>query len=694
MSNFWKNKKIILYVALQHHTRFLMPIAATLTRMGAKIMYVVGQAERSQEITAVECKLDYRHVFEYLEKEDIAAIQQNYSLVRETFNEGLSKDFALGSQMVTVMDKTLYSTAMEYIGFKKLIQTESPDLCLALHEVNRWGKIFAFRARESNVPFITLQEGLNYGLDFHHIGHVQYATLDLVWGDRVRKMLADYEAPGDRIIPVGNTHISEELNYQKTQDIRNKKRHQFKCENKFAVLLLLSSRLPKSEVLAPIIQTVAQSKDIALIIKFHPATRKSQQDNFINTIPEKEIHHIHFIHTEESTYDLISLCDLSVLAQPSTTGLESLAFGKPLVQLEIEIKDEIRYSFIEKGVAQGMTPEELAQALKSNTNFSDIIPQNAVDAYLASELHDIHQVSDRMIDIFKQVIQANQYSDVPIQGEAPPPEVEWTIMLPVCESPDLFLSQLEAISLNSESGSSYEVVLIEPQNISEEIKVILASLEGNVKRRVIGDGDSIWEAANQAALESSGHNLIFIDKHIVPQPYWLKHLEKAMKSNRGARLFGGKITTPYKNIVHAGIVLNVNHMPVSAYVHLDEKFPAANKQRAFQMVDHCIAIERGLFLRMGGFWSATGRYAILDLCLKAADFLNSNDAVLYVPTCHMVRQTPAQEKDIPGHAIHFYARWHGVLMESEDHLYEKDGVSKLQLDAARMTRAVETATLI
>ena len=76
MDKFWKNKKIIAYIALLHHTRFIIPIMERLKLLGANVQYVVGQAERSQEITAVECNLNYKHVFSYLSNDDFNDIQK------------------------------------------------------------------------------------------------------------------------------------------------------------------------------------------------------------------------------------------------------------------------------------------------------------------------------------------------------------------------------------------------------------------------------------------------------------------------------------------------------------------------------------------------------------------------------------------------------------------------------------------
>ena len=62
-NTFWKGKKVTAYVALKHHTRFIIPIMDALAALGAQTHYLVGQAERSQEITTIECGVSYNHVY-------------------------------------------------------------------------------------------------------------------------------------------------------------------------------------------------------------------------------------------------------------------------------------------------------------------------------------------------------------------------------------------------------------------------------------------------------------------------------------------------------------------------------------------------------------------------------------------------------------------------------------------------------
>ncbi|MFH1153016.1 MAG: hypothetical protein V1793_04295, partial [Pseudomonadota bacterium] len=238
MTDFWKDKRVIAYIALTHHTRFITPVMDRLAHAGARVSYVVGQAENSQLITAIKGNLDHVHVYDYLDQEDVTEIRQNYLQMRDAFARSLTRHHALASQLVTVTDKTIQATAAEYIGFRNLLAREKPDLCIALHELNRWGKMFAFWAKKLNIPVITFQEGLYYGMDYAYTGHVQYSTLNLVWGETSRNKLKDFEAPESRIIPVGNTHLADELQRQKAKGIREARRRFYKVSDAVAVLLV------------------------------------------------------------------------------------------------------------------------------------------------------------------------------------------------------------------------------------------------------------------------------------------------------------------------------------------------------------------------------------------------------------------------------------------------------------------------
>ena len=689
MTDFWKNKKILAYIALPHHTRFIIPVMERLESRGATIKYIVGQAERSQEITAIELGLKYSHIFDYVRDKDHKQISQNYHLLRKTFAGSLKNDFFLGLLPVTVTDKTLFSTATEYVGFKNLLQKEKPDLCFALHELNRWGKMFAFWAKKENRPFISLQEGLTYNLDFVYSGHAQYSTLNLVWGERVKKKMVSFEAPESKILPVGNTHLAKEITFQKNNKIRETKRKEYCISDHFVTLLILSSILPKPELFTPIFKTVSGSTGQTIFVKFHPACRKPQLNNWIESIKAQFKDNIRFIHTQEDTYNLISMADVCVLGQRSTTGLESIALGTPLVKLDFAYTPNAPYSFVDQGVAVKMSAEQLSDALSKKTDFSQFMNDEKQEKFLKNELIEpIHAIKS-VCHIFKKTIQANTSPNISLGKPRQKPDKEWSIIIQVPDKHDIFLSQLEAVSFNSEDAGDYEIILLEPEKKSKGIIRVLDSLTGDLQRIPIPEDKSSISLMNNAAHLARGENLLFLEKNLAPLKGWLDCLNNAFLKYGKNKLFGAQICDNNGRIANAGMVVDHNNSPVSAYQHLNTNFSGVLKERSFQMVDHFVAIKKNLFFKTGGFTPDAGKYLFLDICLKACQSTNDPNTIVYLPKLKMIFLDHLNPKKNPDDSIYFYGKWNGCLWESGKKLHQEDGISSKDIAHAKITSAME-----
>ncbi len=694
MTDFWKNKKIIVYIALPHHTRFISPVMERLSNQGATVHYIVGQAERSQEITAIKLGLNFSHIFDFVTDQDSKDIQNNYLLLRDALSNNFKNNFLFGSAPLTVTDKTIYSTVVEYIGFRNLLKKEKPHLCFALHELNRWGKMLSFWSKKLNIPVLTFQEGLYYGLDFGYTGHVQNTTLNLVWGKRIKKKLTDFEAPGDRIIPVGNTHLTNEIEFQRKNRIREKKRKQYRCSNSFALLLLISGEIPFINELYPLFESVSKATGILLFIKFHPITPLGQIKKWVTSIPDCYTSNIRTFHEDENTYNLMSLSDLCILVQPSTTGLEALALGKPLVQLDVKMRDTFPYSFTEFKAAIKMTPAELGNALAQNKDFSKIINPDDVKNYLESELTDTENAIDNVIDISRKVIQANGNKGLkPIQPSVAS-DKEWSIILPLSNRPEDILVQLEAIAVNSEDQGPFEVILIEPAGISKKTSDILDSLKGDVIRLTLENGLSVPEMMNTASKTATGRTLLFLNENLLPLPNWLYSLKKGFEKYGTDKILGARIIDQRGSIIHAGMVLDKNHSPVSAYKYLAADFPKAIKERSFKILDHFICIDKDFFHELGGFWEKTGNFLFMDICLRADTYKKRSDACFYIPDACMVSLNDKKAVFNPDDSVYFFGKWHGALWENQEKLYSTDKITKAELEAARMAQAMKTVNAL
>ncbi len=698
-NSFWKGKTVTAYIALKHHTRFIIPIMEKLADLGAKTNYLVGQAERSQEITAIETGLDYNHIFDYIGPSDREQVFNNYKMLRQTFGKALLEDSLFSLQVPTVMDKTLFALAQEYTGFHNYFKQVKPDICLALHELNRWGKIFSFHSKEKGIPIITLQEGLltsaSAQLDYVHTGHVQYSTLCLVWGQGSKEKLCHFESPEDRLIPVGNTHLSCEINTLQENNTREKKRKDYKTSDKFVMVVFFSVMLPQAiEEFIELVNLPGQNDSVELFFKFHPGTVRPQIDAWMERFPKAAIQKIHSIHGEEDTYSLMAMSDLCVLVEASTVGLEALAIGCALVLLnlnaDVVYKDT---SLVDKGAALGLTVSELCEAVQSKTSFETRIDQSGVQSYLDHELINTKNSIDRVCDLMNEVVRASQESSPEPLVSNRTPGKDWSIVIPVSSNPELFLVTLEHIALASED-ENFEVILISPSSVPDGIKIILDSLGGDIC--ILKNKTDLPMAImmNKAAQEANGEVILFLDEYIAPTPGWLTALRNGKEDFGKETVFGAKVSNRFENIIHAGMVVNSNAQPVSAYLHLDKKFPQSCKTRAFQMVDFFIGMDRQLFLNTGGFHPKAGRYKYLDLSLRTEDILSRKDAVVYLHDIHLMQLTQPASRQSQDDAVFFYGKWHGRLWENEDRLYANDGISNLQLSAARMTRAQNMANRI
>jgi len=142
MGNFWDRKKVLAFIALEHHTRFIIPIMEYLEKLGAETQYIIGQGENPQELTAMKLGLRYIHIFDYVASEDIADVLNNYNLLRTAISKSLQSDWALSTNPVTITDRSLLASAKEYVGFRNLIQQEKPDLCILLRQATHLRSIF------------------------------------------------------------------------------------------------------------------------------------------------------------------------------------------------------------------------------------------------------------------------------------------------------------------------------------------------------------------------------------------------------------------------------------------------------------------------------------------------------------------------------------------------------------------------
>lgn len=164
---------------------------------------------------------------------------------------------------------------------------------------------------------------------------------------------------------------------------------------------------------------------------------------------------------------------------------------------------------------------------------------------------------------------------------------------------------------------------------------------------------------NQAALESRGEFLVFLDAHVgVIEKGWLKQLlNHAMRPEVGA--VGAKLINGEGRVRHAGVLLGLSEpvtysfdgLPADApgYMHrleVDQNYSALGM--------HCLMVRRTVFASVGSLDEQVQPWAHIDLCLRLqqAGYLNvwTPRAQLLVSDVDATPATPEQENSL-------YARW-------------------------------------
>src|ERR671923_1590806 len=375
-------KKVLCFIALPHHNRFLVPIMEALQEQGMKVAYFTVPAEGAFEITLNHANLPYRHVLDYTTVETQQCAAEAFKELRPVYQEKILRNHTLQAVPVVIQDKVIRGAVENYYSIDRMLKVEKPDLLFALHELNPWGKILGYLSHVHRIPYFTLQEGLYYCDTHYYRFHTDYSTACIVWGEACREILLRAGCSDDKIYPLGNTHIwhaREEFTAPAaTQAARAKLG--IGSDKKIVAFMMSHSQYHPFD--AQIYLRWAKARgDIVTVFKWHPVTGKETVERALEKLRnEPSIISVH----DFDTYALIGASDVCVTVGNSTTGLEALVFGKPLI--EIRLPDQ-QYSYSQLGVA------ELARGFEDIGERAEAIfsrglsPERAqqVEAYLARE---------------------------------------------------------------------------------------------------------------------------------------------------------------------------------------------------------------------------------------------------------------------------------------------------------------------
>jgi hypothetical protein len=683
-----KGKKCFCFVALKHHSRFLLPITRVLEAAGVDIRYLTAPAEMPFELALMDEGLPYVHSFSYLTPEVEKEIEAAYRQVRTAWRDKLFTSPILHHFTLPVQDKTLRMQVENFYLFRQMFAQEKPDFVLALHELNSWGKMLGYLSHEYKVPYVTLQEGLYYALAGIYRFHTEYSTACLVWGDATREVLVRSGGSADKIFVVGNTHLAAAIaTATQPEAIRETREALHLDPNKKVVSILMGGVGYQEEFAFPeaFLGWARDNRTLNLVCKWHPVTNKTVVDRIQAVFGDNP--RVRFVQ-QYDTYRLLAVSDVCVVFGNSTTGLEALAFGKPLIEVLIPGVD---YSFAAQGVAERAESLADVPTLVQQLLTGGSPPERAhhVQSYLDRNLaatRDGKSV-ERAVEAITSVLTAHE-----AQREASLRVTEHkktaaeaakyvcSIIIPLVSTVGLE-ETLMGIATHTPANLTYECILSSAS--PDDVRQLLCGIQGDI-RVVTASHAGIAHLCNVATQTASGQYLCFLLPGMIPQAGWLeallKELAAQVSTTQSAEattgIVGSKVVLADGSLAHAGVVFDANCSLALLYQLLPATFPGANQTRVVPAVTGSMVTTRELYAAVGGMDEGFQQgWHDVDFCLQAG---LRGWQCKYIPHSLCVTCETGDEKNI-GDRLRLYGKWVGHLWPNEERYWQEDGLDNKML---------------
>ncbi len=688
----FRGKKALCFIALPHHNRLLVPVMEKLSQRGVEVVFFTAAAEAAFEITLNDAGLSYRHALDYVTPELAEQVAAACRALRPTWQHLFLSQPVLQAIPLPVQDKIIISAIENVYCFRRMLEVEKPDLLFALHELNPWGKILGYLSHEQRIPYITFQEGLFYtSVPFNRF-HTDYSTACVVWGETTKQMLIAAGCGADKIPMLGNIDLwkARERATHPASIAETRAALGLKPEQKL-ILLFPSHANYKSFEAEPFQRWLKSQPNVVLVFKWHPITNKEVIDRALKHL--QGMSRIVSIR-EFDTYALLGACDVCVTIGVSTTGMEALAFDKPLV--EIRLPDQHYYSFTAQEVAEPADdfpdlPEKVARLLTEGIppQRRDNIKQYFVNQFAFFDGH----TDERVVEMTAEMLHARAYAASPL-SLADEDNTLCSLIVPVDDSPiDNVLETLKGIAAHV-PVDLFELLLVNGAR-DEAIRACFAALDNEVRVIPAEPGESFASCCNRAAQAARGKYLAFLKPGMIPCPGWLEGLLAAAEEENTVGVVGGRVCNENGLLWQVGVAFDINQSPFPLYRLLPPDFSGALRQREFHAVETPFLVSRAVFNQLGGFsLDLVNRLEDVDFCLRVQQ---AGLRVLYTPHGTLVRTreswrpTPQQDQL---NCFRFYGRWPGSLWQDDDHYLTEDGLDRDGLSALYKKVAAQIAASV
>lgn len=663
-----KGKKIACFVALPHHTRFLWPITSALERHGAKVIFFTTMSDFPFEGDLIKkgkvCKILQSYVKDDTRKKIYSSIGEFFDLwFKRCFEwDGLRHwPFVLKNGMIN-------AGIEEYFCLDEFIKAERPDMFLALHERNRWGKLIGHLSSQYGIPYVTLQEGDYYEDRLSFSAHTEYSTALLLWGRGIEEMLTRHKSSPDKFVLIGNTHLStiRDTYFQRDKIMETKKELNIPPDKK-VVLFLVGVQWGVAQgdmVWEGLLKGLGD--DVIKIFKWHPKVTYSGFKKDVEKYFKEKFPTCIVLHTYDP-YRLIPVSDYCVTLGKTTLAVEALSFGKPLFSLPGRDNEYDHYA--KWGISQPLWPpgnyEPLYKTIKEGV--PEVIQQN-VDKFLNDYFYRNNAVAiDRAIEVIDFIFDNKQsrVKDINcrITGKDYVPG-RISYIIPSGHDSEALLASLTSLSQNVKHDD-WEVIIVVN---NEGIRGLLDGISGDVMV-VESEGDNLSALYNKGAASSNGEYLIFLKPGIV----YLRD-EGLLEVIRNG-IVGIPIRKADMTPFCLGIAFDFNFVP-HMITHCDD---SASERQVDAVGGGVIAMQRSVYEATCGFDEGIANHLTEpDMCLSAKE---KGYSISYLPEALGViyKETFDLPNDLPNNLPHnsdeewkrrirFFAKWCGRLPKDDNYI--------------------------
>lgn len=680
--NIFAGKKALCFIALPYHNRILLPIMEELKQRGMEVKFFTAAAEAAFEITLNDAGLPYRHVLDYATEEIAGQVNDAWRTLRPLWQDKLLTNPLLQAVPLVIQDKVIRSVVENAFCFKQMLETEKPDLLFALHELNSWGKILGHLSHVCGIPYLTFQEGLCYARGPLYRFHTDYTTACVVWGEADRQVLLSAGCSPEKTVALGNIDLWATREKATHPDAIAATRQTFGIKpDKKVVVFFMSYASYNPFAPGVFLEWLRAHPEIVVVFKWHPIQSKDVVERTLEQF--KGVSSVISLMGSD-TYPLLAISDACVLVGNSTTGIEALFFGKPLV--EISLVDHL-YSYAAQGVAVSANGfEDIGDKLERIfTQGLSPEQQHRVATFLDRHFAFLDgKTAERVVEMASEMLEARAAEPHPIVSLSSESEktIPCSVILPVNDSSyDAVIGTLRGLDAHV-PAHLFELLIVNAVS-HPEARALIASVGGRHVRVIAGDPKwSFAECCNQAAAEAQGQYLACLKPGLVPSPGWLEGLLEVVAQEQGIGVVGGLTLNEQGLVWHAGTAFDINQSPFSLYRLLPMTFHGVQKQREFQAMEGPLLVGREQFCRLGGFSEdLINRFEEVDFCLRLR---KTGARILYTPqsisvrTADNWRPTPEQDRT---NCYRFYARWAGSLWQDDEHYLKDDGFDHDSLSA-------------